>query len=90
MNFQRLRIAADASDLDVDDTATSQIERLFRAPDAGNTFVEAEGGSQAGLKLSVIDQVVVFERLLDHQQAKLVQLPEMVSIRQRVSAVRVD
>jgi hypothetical protein len=72
------------------DTATSQIERLFRATNAGDTLVETDGCLNGGLQLSVIDQVVVFERLLDHQQGKLVQLSKMLAIRQRVSAVRVD
>jgi len=76
---QRLRVAAHAAHLQIDDPAAPEIEGLSRSTHAADALVEADQGIQRALELSMVDQVVVLERLLDHLQAVPVQEAEVVA-----------
>jgi hypothetical protein len=69
-----LRVAADPAHLQVDDVATSAIQGLPRRASRADALVEADGSRQSPAQLGVIQEVVVLERLLDHQEREGVEL----------------
>ena len=66
--------AAHAAQLDIDDAAGAQSDRLLGVMRGADAFVQADGRLQLRLQLGVIDDVVVRQRLLDHHQVELVEL----------------
>ncbi len=69
----RLRVAADASRLDVDDPAGAELDRLGRSANRVERLVEADRRPQPRLQAGVVADVVVVERLFDHHQIELVE-----------------
>src|SRR5688572_20637174 len=90
MNADGLRVTAHPSDLDIDDAATAQLQRLSRALDSSDALVKTDRCRKFRLELRVIDQVVMFEGLFDHQQTKIVERPEMIEVCKRVGSVRIN
>src|SRR4029453_17614771 len=76
LDLFRFAVAADATELDVDDAARAQLQGVPRAGEADDGFVEADRGVEAALQLGVIDEVARRERLLDHQEAEWVEFLE--------------
>ncbi len=68
-----LGVSADATELDVDDSAGADLERLPARLFVDDRFVETYRRRQARLKLRVIDQVTGPQRLFHHQQSELVE-----------------
>src|SRR5439155_17004376 len=64
----RLREAADAPGLDIDDAAGAGGDRLARNVDGLDRLVEADRRLHSALQRCVIADVGVVEWLLDHQQ----------------------
>src|SRR5438270_9935928 len=84
--------ATQAADLDVDDAAAAQVERLARVVDRMDALVEADRRFELGLQPGVIDDVVVGERLLDHHQVEVIhrlQRLDMARIVERIGRIRV-
>src|SRR5690348_12310672 len=75
MNRQRLRISANSSNFDIDHPATSEVERVFGPPGIGDAFVETNWRGQLCLQLRVIHEIVVIQRLLDHEQTEFIESP---------------
>src|SRR5687768_7832661 len=90
MNADGLRVTAHPSDLDIDDAATAELQRLSRALDSSDALVKTDRCRKFRLELRVIDQVVMFEGLFDHQQTKIVERPEMIEVGKRVGSVRIN
>src|SRR5580658_2947364 len=66
--------SAYASDFDVDDAACPGLERNGRGTCADDRFIEANRGAQFFLQAGVVVDVVVPQRLLDHQQVELIEV----------------
>ena len=89
MNPQSLTESAHASELDIENAAGLEKDRLLRMMHGSNTFVEANRSFELRLQGRVIHDFVVRQRLLDHHQPIFIQLSQVVCIRQRVSRVRI-
>ena len=75
-----LREAADPSGLDVHDPSGPQGEHILGRVGVRNRFVEADRRRQPVLELRVPAQVVLRERLLEHQQPVGVEIGKMVGL----------
>ena len=73
VNAQGFAKPADATELDVDDAAGLQPDRLFGVMHGANAFVEADGRVELRLQRRMIDDLVMRQRLLDHHEMELVQ-----------------
>src|ERR1700723_977120 len=78
-----------AAKLDVDDLAGLHLDGGQSVTAVVNGFVEADGGLQALLQQGVVEEVVVPEGLLDHEQVEGVELNEVVDVFQLVGRVGV-
>ncbi len=90
MDRARFERAADAALLDVDDPTGAELEgggRIGRRPDR---LVQAQIRPDLCLELRMLDQILVMERLFDHQQIEGVERAEHVQILEGVRGVRVD
>ena len=81
--------AADAADLDVDDAAGLHVDGGECVAAVANGFVETDAGVEALLQHGVEVEVVVPERLLDHEQVELVPAGDVVEVRHAVGGVGV-
>src|SRR6266496_6046209 len=52
-------------------------------------FVQTDGGLDLSLQLCMEENVIVPERLLDHQQVEIVELSQMSKVREAVRGIRV-
>ena len=89
MDLLGFREAANAADFDVDDAACAGLHSNGRGARADDRLVEANGGAQFFLQASVVENVVVPERLLDHQQIELIEGPQVFYLVERVGGVGV-
>ena len=89
MDREGLRIAADATHLEVDDPTASELEGLPRGRGAGDALVQADVRRELSLKTSVIDEVVVRERLFDHEKPVGVEPPQVRKVREVIRRVGV-
>src|SRR5689334_18293797 len=78
---------ADAADLDIDDAAGAQFNGSTRVAARVNRLIEADAGLELPLQLGMKVEIVMPERLLDHEQAELVELFEVLHVLKRVSGV---
>ena len=90
MDPPRFGHSPDATLLDVDDPARPELDRRGRVGRRTDRLVQADVGPDPCLELRVFDQVVVVQRLFDHQQVELVERQEDVHVGERVGGVRVD
>src|SRR5207253_2283903 len=70
------RVAADATELDVDDLAGSELDGGARLLFRVDALVQADRRVQLFLQLDVAVEIVPAERLLDHHQVEALQLLE--------------
>ena len=89
MDGDRFAKAADAANLDVDDAAGLHIDRGEGVAPVADGFVEADVRSEAFLQHGVKVEVVVPERLLDHEQVELVPAGDVVEVLHPVGGVGV-
>ena len=89
MNFQRLAEPAHASHFDIDDAAGSRFHCCGRDPRINNRLIQADGGSQFLLQPRMIVDVVIPQRLLDHQQVELVEIAQVLHLVKGVGRVRI-
>src|ERR1035441_9158721 len=89
VDLQRFGESAHAADLDVDDAAGAGFNREGGAAHADDRFVEADRGAQFLLQARVVVDVVVPQRLLNHQQVELVELAQVLDLVERVSGISV-
>jgi hypothetical protein len=66
--------SAHAPQLDIDDAAGLQADRLLGVVRGANAFIETDRRFKLRLQHGVVDDVVVRQRLLDHHQVELVEL----------------
>ncbi len=69
-------MASNTPEFDVDDSACSDLNRLAGIICRMDGLIETNRGLDAPLQSTVIDDVLIVKRLLDHHQIELVQLPE--------------
>ena len=81
--------AADAAYLDVDDLAAAEFEGGARVAAVADALVEADAGLDAALQHGVEVEVVVPERLLDHEQIELVPVGDVVDVVEAIGGVGV-
>ena len=81
---------ADPPLLEVEDAAGAERDRRRGVVEVVDRLVEAERGREPPLQDRVLVDVAVGQRLLDHGQAELVELRQVVGVRQGVVAVGVD
>ena len=89
MYSSRLEIPPDAAGLDVDDAARAECDRLLCDAHRDDRFVQADRRSHGLRQLGVPEQVVLGKRLLDEQQAELVEFGEVRGVVDGVGGVRI-
>src|SRR5207253_1421785 len=89
VNAYRLAEAADAADLDVDDAAGFHIDGGEGVAAVADGFVETDVGFEAFLEHGVEVEVVVPERLLDHEQVEFVPACDVVEVLHAIGGVGV-
>ena len=89
MNTPRFGESAHAAELDIDDPASAQPDRLLGMMGRADAFIETDGRIEPGLQRGVVDNLIVRQRLLDHHEIKTVELLEPVRIGQRVGGIGV-
>ncbi len=82
-------VAADAAQLDVDDFAGADFDGRAGVLDIVNAFVEADRRFELALQRGVGVDVVVAERLLDHDQVEGVELLQQRRVFQAIGGVGV-
>ena len=75
VNLLGLAQAAEARHFHVDDAAAPQLDGLAGIVGGVDGLVQADGCLHLRLEAPVPDDVIVLERLLDHDEVELVQLP---------------
>ena len=87
----RLEQAAQAADLDIDDPAGAQVESLAGVVGRVDALVQADRRLRDDcLEPGVVDDVVVGQRLLDQEQAEIVECLERRQVVERVGRVGID
>src|SRR5215471_3119826 len=81
--------AAYAPDLDVDDAAGAQLGRGLSVAAPVNRFIQADRRLQLLLQLRVEVEVVMPQRLFDHQQVEAVELSQVIDLVQCVRGISV-
>src|SRR5579862_8682651 len=76
MDAQSLAKPAYAPELDVDDPACLEPDRLFGVMNSAYTFIKTNRRIELRLQRRMIDDLVMRQRLLDHHQMEFVQLFE--------------
>jgi hypothetical protein len=89
MNLARFTEASDAPNLDIDDAARADLDGLGSMTGVANGFVQTNCSTQFRLQLGVIEDIVVPQGLLNHQQIELVELAQMFDLIQGVRGVGV-
>src|SRR6188508_1319459 len=85
-----LEQAAHAPLLDVHDAARAELERGRGVGGRADRLVETDVGGDLPLEHSVVHEVLVMQRLLDHEQPVRVEVAEGAEVLERVRGVRVD
>ena len=85
----RLRVSADASELEIDYASCAESDRVPRIVAGTNRFVEANRRRNLFLQFGMIEDVVVSQRLFDHHQVEVVHLFEKRDVGKRVSRIRI-
>src|SRR5579864_2914398 len=81
--------SAQAPDFDIDNAAGAQLDGSFGIAGLANRFVEANRGFQLALQLRMLKDVVIPERLLDHEQLEFVEFAKVAKIAGGVRGIRV-
>src|SRR5215468_7419329 len=81
--------AAYTPDLDVDDAAGAQLGRGLSVAAPVNRFIQADRRLQLLLQLRVEVEVVMPQRLLDHQEVETVELAQVLDLVQCVRGISV-
>src|SRR5579863_2350942 len=77
VNLARFGEAADPADFDIDNAAGSGFQSNRRRASADDGLVEAKRSAQFSLQAGMIENVIVPERLLNHQQVELIEGPQV-------------
>ncbi len=81
--------SSDAAVFDVDDAAGLHINGGQRITAVADGFIQADGRSDAFLQHGVVVEVVVPERLLDHEQVEGIESGQVIEIVEAVGGVGV-
>src|SRR2546426_4114694 len=85
----RFPVATDAAEFDIDDLASTDLYCFPCIVSGMDRFIKADWSLDLLLKLGMVDDVFVMERLLEHHHVVSIHPFENVDIRQRISRVRV-
>ena len=80
VNLFRFSKSAYAADFDIYNPASPGFDGSGAIASVTDGFIQADGGTQLALKAGVVVDVIVPERLFNHEQIELVKLAEMVKI----------
>src|SRR5260370_15293292 len=72
--------SAHAPELDVENPAGLEPDRLLRMVHRADAFVQADGRVELGLERRLVDDFVVRQRLLDHHKVQLVESLQPIGI----------
>ena len=89
MRAPRLQVTAHAPHLDVDDAPRVKLQTFAGVFGRVDGLIQTEWCGELALKLRVVEEVVMGQRLLDVVQAEFVELLENPRVGQRVGAVGV-
>jgi hypothetical protein len=84
-----LEQASEPAYFNVDHAGAAEIQRLAGILGRVNTLIQADRRFKFTLKLGVVDDVVVRQGLLDHEQVELIQITQRIYVTQCVGRVRV-
>src|SRR5262249_54053068 len=83
-------VATDAAEFDVDNPACAKLNGGARVLDVVNALVQANRSFELALQRSMRVNIVVTQRLLDHDQIKGIQLLQQVHVFQGVGGISVN
>src|ERR1700687_1848420 len=89
MDFQRFGESANAANLDIDNSAGAGFDGERSAARTDDRLVQANRSAQLFLQARVVVDVVVPERLLDHQQIEWIELSQVLDLIEGISGIRV-
>src|SRR5215470_3097166 len=84
----RFPVPADSSEFDIDNPARTELDCLPGISGGMNRFIKADRCRNLFLKLRVVDDVFVMERLLEHHDVVSIHFLENVYISERVRGIR--
>ena len=89
VNLSGLAKPSHAADFDIDDPTSSGFDGSGTIAGVTNGFIEADRSAQFTLKPRVVIDVIVPERLFDHEQVELIEFAKMINIIERVGRIRI-
>jgi len=89
VNLLGLAKSSHAADFDIDDPASSGFDGSGTIAGVTNGFIEADRSAQFTLKPRVVIDVIIPERLFDHEQLELIELAKMINVIERVGRISI-
>ena len=89
VNLLGLAKSSHAADFDIHDPTSSGFDGSGTIAGVTNGFIEADRSAQFTLKPRVVIDVIVPERLFDHEQVELIEFAKMINIIERVGRIRI-
>src|SRR5689334_21253363 len=87
MDGNRFTESAHSSDLDVDDFACAEFQSCLCIAPAVDRLIQADTALQLLLQSSVEIEIIMPERLLDHEQVEGIEFFQVVDLVQRISRI---
>src|SRR5438128_12437938 len=87
VNLLGLAKSSHAADFDIHDPASSGFDGSGTIAGVTNGFIEADRSVQFTLKPCVVIDVIIPERLFDHEQVELIEFAKMINIIERVGRI---
>ena len=82
-------MAAHPAEFNIDNLAGADLDRFSGVFGGVNGFIQTDGRIDLFLKLGMIDQVFIVQRLLEHHEVVLVHVLEHAGIGQRIRRIRI-
>src|SRR5438132_11770862 len=89
VNLLGLAKSSHAADFDIDDPTSSGFDGSGTIAGVTNGFIEADRSAQFTLKPRVVIDVIVPERVFEHEQVELMEFAKMINIIERVDRLRI-
>src|SRR5205809_6417492 len=89
VNLSGLAETSNAADFDIDDPPRSGFDGSGTIAGVTNGFIEADRSAQFTLKPRVVIDVIVPERLFNHEEVELIEFAKMINIIERVGRIRI-
>src|SRR5207245_9993918 len=89
VNLLGLAKSSHAADFDIDDPTSPGFDGSGTVAGVPNGFIEADGSAQFTLKPRVVIDVIVPERVFDHEQVESIEFAKMLNIIARVGHISI-